>query len=203
LNSSVRLFVAVNLPAAERQRLFEETSPLRTGRFPVRWVLPESMHVTLSFLGRVAEEMVSPIREALERATGRYERLVMKVGGVGAFPNLRRPRVLWIGAHGGQTMLDAQADVVHELEPLGFEPEKRAWSPHLTLGRAEKNARATSFNGIAAIATAVMYETEVEVETIDLMRSHLGRGGARYEMIAAAALRRGSPDPGKTQEAAE
>lgn len=199
----MRLFVAVNLPAAERQRLFEETSALRTGRFPVRWVLPESMHVTLIFLGHVAEEVVAPIREALARAAGRHDRFAMKLGGVGAFPNLRRPRVLWVGGDGGQTMLDVQTALVRELEPLGFEPERRAWSPHLTLGRAEKNARTAAFNGLAAIAAAVTYGTEVAVETVDLMRSHPGRGGAHYERIGSAALRGGSRDTKERQEAAE
>jgi 2'-5' RNA ligase len=199
----VRLFVAVNLPVAERQRLFEETSVLRNGRFPVRWVLPESMHVTLAFLGHVEEDAVASILEAVERTAGRHEQFTLKLGGVGAFPNLRRPRVLWVGADVGQTMLEAQTAVVRELEPLGFEPERRGWSPHVTLGRADKNARTGAFNGLAAIAAAVTYETEVAVETVDLMRSLPGRGGAHYERIGSGALRGGSRDTMERQEAAE
>jgi 2'-5' RNA ligase len=122
----------------------------------------------------------------------------MAVGGVGAFPQLRRPRVIWVGVDGGDALLALQADVERSLEPLGFEREQRAWSPHLTLGRAEPHTRQTSFAGLAALADSVTYEATVDVESVDLMRSHVGRGGARYERIAGPRLR-GAMTPSKQE----
>lgn len=194
----MRLFVAVNVPEAERQRLFDLTSPLRSGRYPFRWVMPESMHVTLCFLGQVIESDVARIRDTLAVVAGRHARLSMAVGGVGAFPQLRRPRVIWVGVDGGDALLALQADVERSLEPLGFEREQRAWSPHLTLGRAEPHTRQTSFAGLAALADSVTYEATVDVESVDLMRSHVGRGGARYERIAGPRLR-GAMTPSKQE----
>jgi 2'-5' RNA ligase len=114
----------------------------------------------------------------------------MQLGGVGAFPTLRRPRVLWIGVDAAGALVALQADVERSLEPLGFRPETRAYSPHLTVGRVERDARAAAFAGLETVARTIAYRSTVAIETVDLMRSHLSRAGARYERVAALPLER-------------
>lgn len=198
----MRLFVAINPEPAERQRLFEATEPLRSGDYPFRWVLPESMHITLRFLGSTGGDRVDRIRAALQEVAREHRQISVRLHGVGAFPNLRRPRVLWFGADGGSDLLALQADVERAVAALGFEAEGRAWSPHLTLARAQSKVRPASFSGLAAIADAVEYESVLQVRTVDLMRSHTGPGGARYERILQASLRGTERGTSRTQEAA-
>lgn len=184
----MRLFVALNLPEAERHRLFMATAALRERPFPFRWVPPESVHLTLRFLGEVADSAAAGIREALVAVAGRHVPAELEIGGVGAFPNLRRPRILWIGADGGDVVYELQADVESVVADLGFRVEPRAWSPHLTLARARSNARPAEFAGLEAAALAVDLTATIRVESIDLMRSHPGPSGARYEIAERVRL---------------
>jgi 2'-5' RNA ligase len=185
----VRLFVAVNPADAERQRLFDAIAPLRAGTFPFRWVMPESIHITLRFLGSADRDMVDRVGEALDRIGGEHAPVTVRLQGVGAFPSLRRPRVLWFGADGGPALLALQAAVERAVAALGFEPESREWTPHLTLARSKSRVRPASFSGLAAIAGAVEYRSVLNVASVDLMHSHIGPGGARYERIVQAPLR--------------
>jgi len=198
----VRLFVAINPELAERQRLFEATAPLRSGGYPFRWVLPESLHMTLRFLGSTDGDRLDRIRAALLEVAREHGQTSVRLHGVGAFPNLRRPRVLWFGADGGPALRTLQADVERAVEALGFEPEGRAWSPHLTLARAQSKVGPASFSGLGAIADAVEYESTMHVRTVDLMRSHIGPGGARYERILQAPLRGTERGTSRTRESA-
>lgn len=195
--------MALNLPQDVRQRLFEATSPLRRGAWPFRWVMPEALHLTLQFLGEVPEAMSENVRNELHLVAARHGPIELALRGVGGFPNLRRPRVIWVGTEGGERLIDVQADVVRSLTPLGFEPERRQWSPHLTLGRAMQDARGPAFSGLQAAASAIDFEEVVSIDSVDLMRSHLARSGARYERIHRARLTGGDPGDDGTQEASE
>jgi 2'-5' RNA ligase len=192
------LFVAVHLPPAETERLYRETESLRESRLPVRWVALPSLHITLKFLGEVADARVAQLTEILARTAAAHPPFTLSVHGIGAFPNLRRPRVLWVGTDSAPELLTVQDAVEMSLAELGFEREARAWSPHLTLGRAQEGAHAAAFAALPALADAVTYESTVEIRTIDLMRSRLQRGGAQYErLIAAPLLARGAVSTGK------
>lgn len=184
----MRLFVAVNLPEEERARLYDAAAELRNGGFPVRWVARDALHLTLKFLGDVAEAQVSAIESVLGAVAAAYSPVWLGLGGVGAFPNLRNPRVVWLGVEQAPELLSLQRDVERGLEPLGFAPEQRPYSPHLTLGRARRGTRAGDFLRLASMAQSVPYEAAITVNSVDLMRSHLSPGGARYERIAAIPL---------------
>jgi len=184
----VRLFVALNLPEAERERLHEATSGLRAAGLPVRWVARDALHLTLAFLGEVAEARVDAIRSALERVASRHAAFAVEIGGLGAFPGTRRPRVVWVGIEAVPELLALQRDVAAALAPLGFEPEARAFSPHLTIGRARHDTRPGEFGPFERHVAALRYGATITMRSLDLMRSHLGPTGARYERIAAAPL---------------
>ena len=171
----MRLFFAINLPAEEQDRLHRATARLRAADLPVRWVPPQNLHVTLRFLGSVAGQLVAGVQEAGARAAAGIAPFDTRLGGIGAFPNTRRPRVIWVG--------------VQKAEPLlGFAPEDRAFQPHITLGRVRDGARPAELARFGELAESVDYTGVLPVRSLDLMRSELGPGGARYERIGAAPL---------------
>jgi 2'-5' RNA ligase len=183
----VRLFIAINLPATEKQRLSDILAPLRAYDAPVRWVDPDSLHVTLKFLGEVADNDVPSVEAAMLQAADRSQRFKMRLGGFGAFPSMSGARVFWLGVDASPLLFELQANVEESCAPLGFLPEKRAFSPHLTLGRVRKNSHVGRGDADRFAAEAV-YNAVVAVDSLELMRSHLSPRGARYEVLESARL---------------
>jgi 2'-5' RNA ligase len=184
----VRLFIAINLPSDLRQRLWEAAGPLRAAGFPVRWVAPEGVHLTLKFLGEVKPDREVQVVSGIGAAVQGARRFTLPVGGFGAFPLLSSPRVVWAGCEPVPALELLQHRVEQEMEPLGFPLEGRAFHPHLTLGRAQRDARASAFREFEDRITSLAFAGEVSVESVDLMESQLGRDGARYTRRHAASL---------------
>jgi len=187
-----RLFVALEPPEAVRRRLGAIADELRraAGRAAddVRWVPPENVHLTLQFLGAVPEERVPGVEAALREAAAGARPLSLAVRGAGGFPNARRPRVLWAGLEGDLAPLAALVGAIGaRLAKLGFPPEERPFSPHLTLGRSREGhgapGLAGALAGVAEEAAAPWRAAEVV-----LFESHLSPRGPRYEAIARAPL---------------
>lgn len=184
----MRLFVAVNLPAEERHAAYEAAGPLRAARLPVRWVTEDAIHVSLRFLGEVDETRVTPIAEALAAAVRKARRFDVGLGGLGAFPSLARPRVVWFGVERHPALELLAHDVEKALMTLEFEPELRPFHPHLTLGRAERSARPAAFADLERLAAGIAYQGATMVESVDLMQSVLGSRGATYTVLSRAPL---------------
>jgi 2'-5' RNA ligase len=191
----MRLFLALNLPPEERARLHREAAPLRAAALPVRWVAPDALHLTLNFLGEVAEGRAAEVESAMERVAQRFPPFELRLRRLGAFPNFGRARVVWVGVDAPPELGRLQAALTAGLAGLGFPPEDRPYSPHLTLGRAQSGARPPELRPLERLAGEFRYEAAVEVRTVDLMRSHLGGGGARYERLRAAPLHGASAGP--------
>ena len=183
-SGSMQLFIALNLPKAERDRIFEAAEPLRTSGFPVRWLEPDSYHLTLKFLGNVRPELVPGCGEGSGPGLGSNWRLSLTVSGFGAFPTIRRPGVLWIGVEPSPALRCLKQDLEWGLANHGFERETRAFHPHITLGRAEESEGAGAFRGLDELSAKLEYRGEVSVGTVDLMRSQLSRSGAQYALGA-------------------
>jgi RNA 2',3'-cyclic 3'-phosphodiesterase len=186
----LRLFVAANLPPIELQRIAAILEDLERTPLPVRWVKPDSIHITLKFLGEVADTRVADVVAAIHRAAANTDLFDVAIGGFGVFPSRTRPRVFWIGVAESQALHAVQHRVEEQLQPLGFPREARAFSPHITLGRLKPNARVEGAEW-DRIAAGLVYNGVFNVQSIDLMRSHLSPRGARYERIAAAKLNGG------------
>ncbi len=184
----MRLFIGLSLPADVRDTVYEAAAPLRDAGFPVRWVEAESLHVTLKFLGWVRPERVDEIRETMAGATANTRPFELRVGGIGAFPSLRRPRVIWVGVEATPPLRGLKQDLEWAFAGLGFETELRAFQPHITLGRALREAGAGDFRELEAVLDEVDATAVVPIREIDLIRSHLSPSGARYERIASAPL---------------
>lgn len=195
----LRLFVAIELPADVRELLEALTLQLKrrmvvalgawSAEQSLKWVAPESLHVTLKFLGYVAPARLEAIQTSLREVGARSPRFTLHTSGVGAFPTMNRPRAVWVGVKGDQPRLTTlQSRVDAAMSDLGFVAEKRPFSPHLTLARV----RETTSIGETRLIGQVLKEfagdpvesRPIAVDSLSLMRSQLSRQGARYTRLA-------------------
>jgi RNA 2',3'-cyclic 3'-phosphodiesterase len=184
----MRLFVAINFTSKDRQRMARSARAMREADLPVRWVEPDQLHLTLKFLGEVRPERTSEVKAAVAEVAGKTNPFTMVMGGSGAFPTTRRPRVIWLGATASPQLRCLKHDLEWELARLGFEREVRAFHPHVTLGRAQPEARAGDFRGFEELVAAMTFRAEIPVRSLDLMKSTLSVRGARYEKLMTAKL---------------
>lgn len=191
----LRCFIALPLSATVTAGLDAVQRQLKR-RCPssaVRWVAPASIHLTLCFLGDVLDERVAEIKAGLGVVTRYAERFTLEVGGLGGFPNAREPRVVWVGIQEPTGQLNALAELVREaMARVGFTPEARAFSPHLTLARVQRHASRDESRtvGDCVSQTAVGTLGQVQAEQITLFRSFLKSTGAEYTPLATFPLQR-------------
>ncbi|MGK7313207.1 MAG: RNA 2',3'-cyclic phosphodiesterase [Candidatus Longimicrobiales bacterium M2_2A_002] len=186
----MRLFIAINFTVKDRRRMYSAVRALREAELPVKWVDPEQLHMTLKFLGEVRPERVGDVQSAVARVAAKTRPFDMVMTGAGAFPTMRRPKVIWLGADASPELRCLKHDMEWELAPQGFEREVRAFHPHVTVGRATKEARAGDFRGFEALVDAMDFEREITVRNVDLMESFLSSKGPRYEKLLSAKLGR-------------
>ncbi|MBI2218086.1 MAG: RNA 2',3'-cyclic phosphodiesterase [Candidatus Rokubacteria bacterium] len=159
----------------------------------VGWIAAENLHLTLKFLGRVDEARLGEIRAALDRAVAGAAPFELRIEGLGAFPTTTRPRVIWAGvADGGRALGELAARVDAELAGVGFEREARAYSAHVTLGRAREPRRHPGLTAAIEKGAGERFGT-VRVDRVSLMRSDLSPRGARYTELSSHHLM-GGPD---------
>lgn len=182
----MRLFVAFDLPQETREALAECMSRLRPSAGNARWVRPEALHVTLKFIGHVAEEMLPRIREALFRLRADSP-VEMQFRGIGFFPSEHRPRVIWCGVAASPNLAALASDVNAALEPLGIAKEPRAFLPHLTLARWKEPAKGEKIQEAAGEfrdrSFGVLRSSEFH-----LFESFLKPSGAEYQRLATFAF---------------
>ena len=181
----MRLFVAINLPDTLRRAVWEAGTPLRAASYPVRWVDPAAIHLTLKFLGNVEETREPEIIEAVQGAVRGAKPFSLSLDGFGAFPTPRRPRVLWVGCEAAPPLELLQDRVERVFADLGFPVEGR---PHLTLGRARRDVRPRDFAALERDLQTLEFHGDLLVSSLDLMQSVLTPQGAHYTARHAAAL---------------
>jgi len=188
----IRAFIAIELPEEVKADLSSVQSRLRPERHPyVKWVSVDGVHLTLKFLGNIDQEKVSPIAEAMAGAAQKASPFQLEVGGLGAFPNLRRPQVVWIAVKGEvEKLASLQRAIDHSLVALGFSPETRSFTPHLTLGRLKERASAEERRRMGEALLAAKGEEVVpfRVTEISLVRSTLTPKGALYNRLCSIRL---------------
>jgi 2'-5' RNA ligase len=190
VDDRLRLFVAVDLPEEVRALLRDLQADLRGRNLgDLRWARPEGIHLTLKFLGDTPAERVPAIREALRGPAAAAPPLRLALGPLGTFGG-RRPRVVWQDVVGDVEPLRRLRDAVEGLlVGMGFPPEGRDYSPHLTLARVpQPPPNGTQERIAAALAAVASPEMEFEVTEFVLMRSILDRAGAVYQRLAAFPL---------------
>ena len=183
----VRLFVAVNLPEQLRRDLDTRLDTLRD-RVRIAWTRPETWHLTLMFLGEWPETRLQPLREALQEAVAPHPWFLIRPGAIGAFSDLRRPRVLFLHLDGGDPLRALARDVraaVDAVWPDGPQDHK-ALRPHLTLARIKRPLQGDEGAQLRAFDVGTC--APFPVSAVHLMASELRAGGARHTCRATLVL---------------
>ncbi len=182
--SEMRTFIAIELPEGVKSFLREHIALLRSFGGNVKWTRPESLHLTLKFLGNIRKDVAEAITARLMPLFGREARLSLNVEGAGGFPTLSRPRVIWIGLRDASGRLGPMvAELEDLLEPLGFAKERRAFSPHLTLGRVKQGMPSPDLIG-ALQEMQVLSGPGFTADHAVLFQSILKPSGAQYVPLA-------------------
>ena len=185
---TVRLFLAINLPASERRAIRDATSRLRDAARRVSWVTEDRLHLTLKFLGEQPEQVIGPLREALLEVAARAPVSRLELAGLGAFPNLRDPRVVWLGVGRDPKLELLHHDIETACAALGHEVDGRAFRPHITLGRVRGRLAGKAARALSDAARRVDYSGTVDARSVDLMSSRLTPSGPNYSVVATFPL---------------
>jgi len=179
---TLRTFIAIDIPEPQKERIASLQDRLRRLGGRIGWTRPEGIHLTLKFLGDVEEERVPLVAEAVARAASSTAPFEIEIAGAGAFPNLRRPRVLWVGITEPTGRLKGLARAIEqELVPLGFPPEGRDFSPHLTLGRVKDPRDVEPV--VRALQQANFAGGTFVAREVRVMKSDLKPTGAEYTAL--------------------
>ena len=161
----LRCFIAIELPEEIKAGLSRLQAKLKPSQFPVKWVNPYSIHLTLKFLGNVNADMTGQITEAMAEATPGVSPFQLEIKSLGVFPNPRRVQVIWVGVSGEvDKLLQLQKGIESALAKLGFAPEARAFTPHLTLGRVRDQASAEEQQKLGELVAGTKFETALYLQ---------------------------------------
>jgi len=191
--NTIRAFIAIELPTAIQNGLRQVIQQLSPGTKAVRWLPAENIHLTIKFLGDIEISKVQALQTALRQEASHHNPFDIHVGTLGAFPNSRRPRVVWIGVQAPQELFTLQQGIEVVTRPLGYSIEDRPFTAHLTLGRVSQHAspdEAAQFSFLLA-KKQVGDLGKVHVETIHIFRSDLRPTGAVYTSLFQAKLANG------------
>ncbi len=189
MTKKIRTFIAVELSPAVRAEAVRLVELLRPAGGDAKWVEPQNMHLTLKFLGDVREEAIADVCRVVTKAAADCQPFNIVIGSAGAFPDLRRPRTLWIGVtQGQQELFRLQTAVERALAKRGFPKENRDFLPHLTIGRIRESGPAMGDLGSLIQTHADFAAGSSVVRELVVFASHLGALGPTYEPLARAPL---------------
>ena len=193
----MRIFIALDIDEAIRHRIARFMDGVRGFAPDARWVRPESLHITLKFIGETAPENVDQIKEALKAVEANA--IEMNIRGSGFFPGAKSPRVFWLGIEAGPSLAELASTVDDRVAALGIAKEDHPFSPHLTLARGGGSAGSPrsksdgfkpSFQRLQEKLAALPVPEfgTMTAREFFLYQSHLSRGGSRYEKLASFTL---------------
>lgn len=188
---TIRAFIAIELSGEIKTELDKIESILKSqSSTPAKWVDPESIHLTLKFLGDVSSDRVRDISDAINNGVAGTGPFRLQLSGLGVFPNPARTQVVWAGITGDMDRLSQlQSTIEVEMEKQGFPREKRTFSPHLTLARVRNHATPDERKRLGTLVTGTAFTGGiVRVDSVNLMESRLTRQGALYTRIGSFRL---------------
>lgn len=178
----IRTFISINLPVWLKEEVGDVIEELKSSVKPVKWVKTDSLHITLKFLGNVDVKKIGGIEKALENLSKEHNPLSLSFNGVGLFPNLKRPKVLWVGVEKNQKLNNLQNSIEEKLALIGYTKEKRPFSAHLTIGRIKDSLNTRGFEQKLSAYNSRHFG-DINVDSIFLMKSDLLKEGAKYTII--------------------
>ena len=176
IREQIRAFLALELPENAIKFLDEIAAVLKQSRADVRWTRSGSIHVTLKFLGNIEVSRISDVERAIDPVLRSQTPFVTAISGLGVFPNLMRPRVIWVGLDDNSGHLGRMAGLIDRaLDNIGFEPESRPYNPHLTLGRTKSDKGKDTL--VDLIRNLECKGPSFELDRATLFQSILGQNG--------------------------
>ena len=189
MNQPIRCFIAVEIPDTIKNKLVHIQGTLRKQIQKASWVKPNNVHLTLKFLGDVDPDNLESIAEAIERVTSLHRSFVLHIGGLGAFPNLARPRVIWVGVRvGGEHVSSLAQDINMALSECGFPLDAKKFGPHLTIARLKARLDLRPYTNQYRQYDRIN-GAEMSVNSISLIQSQLHSTGAIYSTLQSYSLR--------------
>ena len=187
---TLRSFIAIELPFEIHQGLSGVIQRLSQRKVAVRWVQAQNIHLTIKFLGDVSSAKVESVIKMLKIESQRHKPFRFKVEGLGVFPNAHRPRVVWVGVKAPPELSEVYRGIEAAFNTIGFAPEGRDFTPHLTVGRVQQSATPEEVRrlGELVVNTPVGCLGEVSVDGLSLFRSDLKPGGAEYFLLIKSTL---------------
>jgi 2'-5' RNA ligase len=182
----IRSFIAIDISQEIQINIHNLIAKLKKEtQCPIGWVNARNVHITLKFLGDIYQEDVQGIRRAINDISKTKKAFQILIGGLGVFPNLKRPRVIWIGCQFDDSGMDLQRSIEMALQNEGYETEKRKFHPHLTIGRVRNNA---SNKDLQAFANLYDRYKNSDMGGMQAMKFHLYRSdllprGAKYTVL--------------------
>ena len=190
--SLLRVFIAIELSEHVCDAIQKQTTRLRQllGNDLIRWVPTQNMHLTLKFLGDTATSHLDFIKQLLTREANSHQQFTLQLSGLGAFPNSRRPRLLWIGIHAPADLASLQKSIESGTTRLGYEQEERAFSPHLSIGRVRQSLNPPEMQKIRTALDTIQLGNigTARVDSVHLYRSDLQPSGSIYTKLFSAPL---------------
>ncbi len=184
----MRLFIAVELGAEQKSELTHFQHKIKHYVQGARWVSTQNMHLTLKFLGETEEDKGEELRAAMHRACHRQSPFTVVYGGCGVFPNPKKARVLWVGLNRGFDEVSVLAhNLERELAACGFAPDRKAYHPHLTVGRLRGSAEVDSINRFLEEGKTFCTGSQ-EICALVLFESRLTPKGALYRSVEKVAF---------------
>ena len=191
-DEQIRSFIAIELPAEMKSRLKEFQAHLKMPRHTfVRWVSPETIHLTLKFLGNITPGQVEQLKSMLQAITREHSPFELHTARAGCFPNLKKVRVFWLSLEGDIAKLISLYKAIDEASgKMGFASENRPYTAHLTLARIKEECTTSQRWEFSELIKDALFEPEytIDVRSVSLMRSKLTPGGAVYTRLGEFAL---------------
>jgi len=192
MKSVIRSFIAIALSREIQSKLTQISTELQAQLkgVSIRWVPVDNIHLTLKFLGDVSTSNLEMLKSTLQVETAGHIPFEISVGDLGAFPNLRRPRVIWVNVQAPAELSNVQHGIETQMARLGYPLDERPFHPHLTLGRVARTASSQDLQIIYDVFSKykVGFIGATRVLTINLYKSDLQPGGASYTCLFRAAL---------------
>lgn len=187
---TLRAFIAIPIPPPIRQLAVSVRGRFQNCGASISWVQEENIHLTVRFLGNVLEEQIGSVQEGIRRAVANARPFRMEVEEIGVFPNIKYPRIIWLGVREPtHALIELENRVSEEMEILGFAREEKKFSPHLTLGRIKSLQGKNRFLQALHSPSQALEGEEMMVEKVVLFRSELKRTGAVHTELSSISLK--------------
>ncbi|MCS7250295.1 MAG: RNA 2',3'-cyclic phosphodiesterase [candidate division WOR-3 bacterium] len=176
--NKIRSFIALEIPEEIKNEIYQYIENFKKDNLPIKWVEKENLHITLVFLGEQDLNFLNKVKEILKKLSSNFKSFYINLANFGFFPNAKKPRVFWIGIKKNKELIVKMAEELNrELKKIGFKPEEREFSPHLTIGRFK-----AVFNSEKYLS--LKYESkDFLIDKITLFKSTLTPQGPIYEVI--------------------